>query len=213
MAMVAEIVPMTLPPVETAPVREPAEDQSLVAAARRGDKDAFGRLVDLHEHAVLRAAMAALGSREDAQDVAQESFLVAWRRLSGFRGEASFRTWLLTITWRKALDRRRRLRRLEHRTALARETRHPLDSVAAETPDPERATVAGDLLERARAAIDGLSPKLRDTLRLAISGEYGYGEIAAMLRVPLGTVKWRVGEARRLVAASMNSVPPGRGTP
>ena len=52
-----------------------------------------------------------------------------------------------------------------------------------------------------RAAIDALTPKLRDTLLLAASGEHGYDEIAAMLGVPVGTVKWRVAEARKLISA------------
>ena len=213
MAIVADLVPIPQPTLETAPAREPAEDQALVEAARQGDRVAFGRLVDLYEPAVLRAAMAALGSRDDAEEVAQEAFLVAWRKLSGFRGDATFRTWLLTIAWRKALDRRRRRRLLWQRhVAAPRDGRDPLDSVTTETPDPERAAVARDMLARARAAIDDLSPKLRDTLRLAASGQYGYGEIAAMLNVPLGTVKWRVAEARRLVTAAVGRSPSTRGS-
>jgi DNA-directed RNA polymerase specialized sigma24 family protein len=54
-------------------------------------------------------------------------------------------------------------------------------------------------------AIAGLSPTLRDTLLLAASGEYSYDEISAMLKTPLGTIKWRVAEARRLVAARMDA--------
>jgi RNA polymerase sigma-70 factor (ECF subfamily) len=209
----ADLVTIPLPAVETAPARETAEDRILVDAARQGDREAFGRLVDLHERAVLRAAMAALGSHEDAQEVAQEAFLVAWRRLSGFRGDATFRTWLLTIAWRKALDRRRRRRRLWQRRAdPSREAADPLTAFPSDAPDPERAVVARDLVDRARIAIAGLSPKLRDTLLLAVSGQYGYQEIGAMLGVPLGTVKWRVAEARRQVVASIDRAASTRGT-
>ena len=56
-----------------------------------------------------------------------------------------------------------------------------------------------DLARHATVAIDALSPKLRDALLLAQSGDYGYDEVAAMLKVPVGTVKWRVSEARRQV--------------
>src|SRR3954463_7898610 len=70
-------------------------DADLVARAVRGDAAAFGELVDRHRSAVERAARAALGSHADAEDAAQEAFLVAYQRLASFRGEASFKTWLL----------------------------------------------------------------------------------------------------------------------
>ena len=79
-----------------------------MAAARTGGQAAFGDLVTMHQRVVFRTAMAALGPREDAEDAAQEAFVVAWRKLRGFRGDSTFRTWLLTIAWRKALDKRRK---------------------------------------------------------------------------------------------------------
>jgi RNA polymerase sigma-70 factor (ECF subfamily) len=142
--------------------------------------------------------------REDAEDAAQETFVVAWQKLGGFRGEATFRTWLLTIAWRKALDRRRQRQTLWSRlrsatSKSAAEDVDPLDTLAGREADPERAALASDLARRVRTAITGLSPKLRDTLLLAATGEHTYEEIAAVLGIPLGTVKWRVAEARRLV--------------
>src|SRR6185503_7901171 len=85
-------------------------DAELVARARRGDAEAFGELVDRHRAAVYRAAQAALGSANEAEDVAQEAFLAAYRKMDSYRGDASFKTWLLKIAWRQALTRRRRLR-------------------------------------------------------------------------------------------------------
>jgi len=84
-------------------------DVDLVARARQGDPAAFGELVDRHRPAVYRAALAALGSPADAEDAAQDAFLLAYRRLDSFRGDASFKTWLLTITWHQAINRRRSL--------------------------------------------------------------------------------------------------------
>ena len=87
--------------------RDPARVRELLDQARAGSHEAFGELVTLHERAVFRVTLAALGHRDDAMDAAQDAFVVAWRKLAGFRGDAAFRTWLLTIAWRKALDRRR----------------------------------------------------------------------------------------------------------
>jgi RNA polymerase sigma-70 factor (ECF subfamily) len=83
-------------------------DDSLVERARAGDRDAFAELVDRHRTSALRTAMAVLGDRAMAEDVAQDACLAAWRGLAAFRGDASFKTWLLTITWRTALSQRRR---------------------------------------------------------------------------------------------------------
>ena len=88
-----------------------AVDLALVRRAQAGDDHAFGQLVERNRRAVYRAAYAALGSAQDADDVAQETFVAVYQKLQGFRGDASFRTWLLAIAWRKALDRRRSLSR------------------------------------------------------------------------------------------------------
>jgi Sigma-70 region 2 len=90
-------------------------DAELVDEARSGDSAAFGELVTRHQAAIIRIARIVCRSREEAEDVAQEAFVTAWKRLDSFRGEAQFRSWLLTIAWRHALSRResvwRRLRR------------------------------------------------------------------------------------------------------
>lgn len=180
-------------------------ERALIAAAAAGDQGAFGELVLLHERVAVRTALAALGRQADAEDVAQDAFVIAWRKLSHFRGEASFRTWLLTIVWRQALARRRAQQRWWQRFVPVGETVEEGRFVARLTslePDPEQQTVDRDRLRKTAAAITRLSPKLRDTLLLAASGEHGYDEIGRMLGVATGTVKWRVAEARRLVTAA-----------
>jgi RNA polymerase sigma-70 factor, ECF subfamily len=177
-------------------------DVELVARARQGDPAAFGELVERHRSSVYRAALAALRSHADAEDAAQESFLLAWRRLDTFRGQASFKTWLLTIAWHQAINRRRSLSQV-WRVIVQPRSEEEADAVMATAagagPTPEQA-VAGEQLRRGiREAIRALSPKLRDALLLAQAGDYTYDEIGAMLNTPLGTIKWRVSEARRVV--------------
>lgn len=193
-----------------ASVGDSPEIRALVASAQTGDQAAFGVLVAMHERVVFRTALAALGSREDAEDAAQEAFVMAWRRLPGFRGDSTFKTWMLTIAWRKALDRRRARRAWWSRQITSSgsawaDDKSPLDDVAADAPTPERAALAKDLADRARDEIARLTPKLRDALLLAASGEHRYDEIAALLGIPLGTVKWRVSEARRLLTARLEA--------
>jgi RNA polymerase sigma-70 factor (ECF subfamily) len=186
--------------------RESAQVRVLVEAARAGDREAFGDLVTLHQRVVYRTALAALGAHEDAEDATQDAFVVAWQKLPGFRGDAMFRTWLLTIVWRKALDRRRQRRSWWQRTqpSTLDSMLDPIELLAGTSPDPERAAVSRDLADRVRAEIGRLTPKLKDTLLLASSGEHTYDEIATLLGVPLGTVKWRVAEARRVIVERLD---------
>jgi len=188
-------------------------DADLVARAREGDPAAFGELVNRHRVAVYRAALAALGSHAEAEDAAQEAFLSAFRRLASFRGDASFKTWLLTIAWHEAINTRRGLRRMWRHMIEPRRGDHgdhgyddesdSIGSIAAAASTPEQQAAYQALSRAIRRIIRGLPPKLRDTLLLAQSGDYSYDEIGAMLGAPLGTIKWRVSEARRLVRSSL----------
>jgi RNA polymerase sigma-70 factor (ECF subfamily) len=170
-------------------------DPELVERARRGDDAAFGTLVDRHRTAVFRAALAALGTREDAEEVAQEAFVAAFQHLQDFREDASFKTWLLSIAWRKALTRRRTVR-----TFLRRFVQPPEDT-EWQVPDAgrtqEQAVLDDELHGHIRREIARLAPKFRDALLLASAGEHSYNDIAGMLGIPVGTLKWRVNEARR----------------
>jgi len=181
-------------------------DAELVERARQGDGVAFGELVDRHRSAVYRAALAALRSPADAEDAAQDAFLTAYRRLSSFRGESSFKTWLLTIAWHQAINQRRGLKRWWRLIADSgsgegdpgiEEVRSAELQLRDRSPEQLLADdrLRGDL-ER---AIRDLPPRLRDPLLLAQSGDYKYDEIGAMLAKPVGTIKWRISEARRLV--------------
>jgi RNA polymerase sigma-70 factor (ECF subfamily) len=183
-------------------------DVDLVARARQGDPAAFGELVDRHRTAVYRAAVAALGSHADAEDAAQDAFLVAFRRLDTFRGDASFKTWLLTIAWHQAINHRRSLSRVWRRMIAPKdqgEAEAVLENVAAAGPTPEAVTAHHELRQEVQRAIRTLSPKLRDALLLSQSGAYTYEEIGTMLNAPVGTIKWRVSEARRVVRRRLHA--------
>ena len=183
-------------------------DPELVERARRGDDAAFGTLVDRHRSSVFRAALAALGSPEDAEEVAQEAFVAAHRYLRDFREDASFKTWLLAIAWRKALTRRRNVR-----TLLRRFVQPPEDTewqVADSGQSQEQSLLDDELRGHLRRQIAMLAPKLRDALLLASAGDDSYTDIAGVLGIPVGTLKWRVSEARRQLKARLAGLGYGR---
>ena len=185
-------------------------DLDLVRRAQAGDSDAFGELVERNRRAVFRAALAALGSAAEADDVAQDAFVMAYRKLSSFRGEAAFRTWLLAIAWRKALDRRKSLSRWLRVTSVPPDSdadaSNWIEHMPADQRTQEEDLAAAQLQRKVKLLIRTLPRKLRDALLLAGSGDYTYEQISHILGVPVGTVKWRVSEARRVLKQKLVAV-------
>ena len=209
LTLMASEVPITRSePVVSNP--DSAIDLALVRRAQAGDDQAFGQLVERNRRAVYRAAFAALGSAEDAEDVAQETFVAVYQKLQGFRGESAFRTWLLAIAWRKALDRRRSVTRWLRMTVTHDRADGDERDMVEQMPDTSRSqedVLSDEDLQRTVKRLIGTLPrKLRDALLLSGSGDYSYEQIGSMLGIPVGTVKWRVSEARRLLKKKLASV-------
>lgn len=205
---------LTRPSIDRVTATELATDPDLelVRRAQAGDVQAFGDLIERNQRAVFRAALAAVGSATEADDVAQEAFVTAFQKLQGFRGDAAFKTWLLAITWRKAIDRRKSVTRWMQRLvspAHSEETGeewNPMDRLAAGGQSQEDELVTSDLQRRLKPLIASLPKKLRDALLLAGSGDHTYEEIGQMLKIPTGTVKWRVSEARKVLKQKMSAM-------
>lgn len=165
-------------------------EPALVAYARAGSADAFGRLVQMHQQA-LRAFLRRLcNNAADADDLAQETFVFAWEHIARFDPTRSFRPWLFGIAWRKSRERKRGFLRL-----IRRETR------AAETSDTAYHTDPGLKLDLAKATAT-LPAEQRAALLLCLGCEFSHAEAAEALALPLGTVKSHVARGReKLIAA------------
>ena len=170
----------------------------LVALARTGDRAAFGRLIEDHLAAARRLALAAVGQPVDADEAVQEASVAAWMRLHALQDPAAFRGWFMRIVWRKALDRRRSVRAWFERFGASSPDERPLDFAAAD-PSPDALLISRELALAIGQVVRALPKKLRDPFLLAASGDHGYDEIALLLGIPIGTVKWRISEARRLI--------------
>ncbi len=176
---------------------------------RAGNREAFDRLMLHHQDAVVNAVTYYLQNHEDALDVAQETFLKAYRGLARFRGQCSFRAWILRIALNTARSLRAR-RRSKKRGGGSRRVLAPWPSTDSSDagdplgriPDPDTSSAPGRLLERKEVkeaieqAIVGLDDDAREIIILRdISGK-SYESIAAALDLPMGTVKSRVYRAR-----------------
>lgn len=138
----------------------------------------------------FRVAYAVLRHREDAEDVAQDAFAKAYRNFRQLRDRDRFRAWLVRITWRLALDRRRSDRR--------RTSRHQeIDAAPAAAPAPDDEMLARERASKVWEAIDALPPKLRIVVVLSGIEEHDVSEVAKLLDVPAGTVKSRLFLARQ----------------
>jgi len=172
-----------------------SEDEGLVRRFQGGDEAAFDELVERHRRRVFGLACRLVGEGE-ADDLAQEVFLAAYRSLTTFRGESTFSTWIYRITVHVCSHhlRRRRLptTELEEDYANAR-----LDH------DPVRLVLRGELKERVHQAIDALPYKLRLVLVLRDMHGLSYEEIAQVANCPVGTVRSRLHYASAKLAAHL----------
>ena len=180
-------------------------DEDLVARAQGGNHDAWTELVHRHHAAVFRAAHAALVSSADADDAAQEAWIAAWKALGEFRGQSAFRTWLLTIAWRKALDRRRGVAAWMRMLRIDRSADDVAGAVELIAAGASAEANALDHAARGRVKrlVKGLPRAHRDALLLMATRDVPYAEAAEMLGIPVGTLKWRVSDARRMLRERM----------
>ena len=167
------------------------DQENIIARARRGDADAFEQLVVAYREQVFRLALRMCGSEADADEVAQEAFLSAWKALPNFRGESQFSTWLYQLTTHAAID----LMRREKRQIAAADDITEV-SAADPAPSPQQQAEQSEQREIVRDAILQLAPEQREVVVLRFMEELSYEEIGAVLKLPSGTVKSRLNRAK-----------------
>ena len=162
-----------------------------IARARQGDADAFSHLVHSYETSVYRLALRMCGNPHDAEEVAQEAFVAAWKGLPSFRGESKFSSWLYQLTTNAAINFLRKEKR--HRGAV------PLEDGAelAAEGTPQQAAEAAELREALQQALDSLTPEHRQIFLLRQMRQLSYEEIGQLLGLESGTVKSRLNRAKK----------------
>jgi RNA polymerase sigma-70 factor (ECF subfamily) len=176
------------------------QDLDLIRQAAGGDRTAFQALVERHQASVLRLARAITRDAGDAEDVLQETFLAAFRALEGFRGEASVRTWLMTIT-------RNTAQRLGRRRSGSPAFLEPLSELGIQAGwgDPERHTEQQQDRASLLRAMDRLTEEEREILVLRELEEIPGDEVAGLLGLSLPAMKSRLHRARLRFAAAVRA--------
>lgn len=174
-------------------------DRELIEACRDVQDDrfeaAFEELYRRYRDRVYSIAYRITGSTTDAMDVVQESFRVLFLKISTFRFDARFSTWLFRIVVNCSIDLRRRERQRSGRQGQSIQNLHEGTEPADESRDPLASAETSELGEQVQSAIARLSPKLRAILVLRYLEGLSYDEIAETLEVQLGTVKSRLARA------------------
>jgi RNA polymerase sigma-70 factor (ECF subfamily) len=174
-------------------IRMDGGDELQVAQAKGGDQDAFRGLVERHSRSLLRLAYRMTGNEHDAEEVVQEAFLRAYKRLDRFEARANFGTWLYRIGVNCALDlMRKRKQQTSNRQQPASDdldAMDPLDTVVSTDPGPDRLMLSGELRERVTVAMSELSPVERTAFVLRHFEGQSIEEIGRALGLGAGATK------------------------
>jgi RNA polymerase sigma-70 factor (ECF subfamily) len=181
-------------------------DGELVAATKSGNAEAFEKLVFRYERRALSVAQRIVNNREDAEDVAQESFHKAFRHIRAFEGKSLFSTWLTRIVMNEAFMLLRRRRRVfEVSQESADDSTNSLSvAFVDQSPNPEQSCWRRERAKMLTEAISRLSPKLRRTILLHDIEEYSMNETARILNTSIPAVKSRLSHGHQKLRGMMN---------
>lgn len=181
-------------------------DQQLVVRAQHGDQQAFGLLVSKYQRKLARLLSRLIRDPAEVEDVAQETFIKAYRALGSFRGDSAFYTWLYRI----GINTAKNFLVSQGRRAP---TRTEFDSEEAESFEegdllrdintPERMLFSKEIGETVNAAMEALPDELRTAITLREIEGMSYEDIAKMMDCPIGTVRSRIFRAREAVAEKL----------
>ena len=182
------------------------EDRDLILKARRGDVDAYNALVSRWEKRVYTYLVRAVGDREDALDLAQETFLKAYRGLARLENVERFPQWLFRIAHNESISMHRR-----NRMQFDYDSEPELP--AAEAVSPRALGPGSELRLAVEQALDRLTPEQREAVVLKVYQGFKFDEIAAIVGCPASTIKSRVYSGMEALKTILGPTPPVGVTP
>ena len=178
---------------------DPTSATACVRRLQRGDTIAFEILVRRHEKAVFNLLYRMLGDYDDAAETAQEVFLSAYRAIGQFRGDANFSTWLYRIALNHAITRRKSTSTHHRRVVPIAGT----DIIDETQLGPAESLEKKELRERVQRALNDLAPEDAAVILMRDLQDIPYEDVARVLKVPVGTVKFRLHRARQALKARL----------
>jgi len=176
-------------------------DLELVKRVQRGERGAFDLLVIRYQHKVVKLVARLLRDPTEAEDVAQEAFVKAYRAIGSFRGDSAFYTWLYRIavnTARNSMASRQR-RPLDYEAELSESEQSAVEARMRHLDTPEAAALSEEIHGTVNRAVEELPEDLRTAIILREIEGLSYEEIAAAMDCPVGTVRSRIFRAREAI--------------
>ena len=178
------------------------DDRDYVNRILDGEERAFNELVNKYYGNVYNLAYRMLNNADDAKEIAQDAFVKIHKTLPNFRGNASLKTWIMRITLRLSLNKRRdRSRSAWERLGLNRDGKPKL--LFSRSQSPEAKLISDEIDNQVRNLIDGLPEDMRQIIILNSFEDLSYDEIGQILKIPIGTVSSRLYSARKLLSAQL----------
>lgn len=181
-------------------------DESLVAAARDGDRAALEELLSRHQSRIYRYGMKMCGDPEDAQDVLQETLIALSKNIGGFRGDAALSTWLYTVARSFCLKKRRKSRYAPKYMQSIESEGHEVAQLSSDAPTPDDALSGREVEEALERAISDLDPEQREVLVLRDMEGLTAPEVSSVLGISVPAVKSRLHRARLAVRDQVKSL-------
>ena len=184
-----------------------SDENQLIAKSKRGDVESFNMLVLRYQDYIYSIAYRIIGEADGAADVAQDTFLTAYRKLTSFRG-GNFKAWLARIATNACYDelRKQKRRPQDYLEEMPGSEMYDEPPIAADAPNPEQEAVRADLNRALQDCIGGLSTDQRMVLVLCDVQSMSYQEVADSLGAELGTVKSRLSRARLAMRRCLQAV-------
>ena len=172
-----------------------AEETALIDGIVSGQSSKFEVLVGNYQQRIYGTLLGMLGSRQDAEDVTQETFITAFRKLDQFEQRSSFYTWLHRIAFNAAIDLQRRKKRAKNQF-VSRDSLEISEPADRQSESPAMIVMAKETAARVQLALSRLDEERRNIIVLRDLQGIDYAEIATILDIPVGTVRSRLHRAR-----------------
>jgi RNA polymerase sigma-70 factor (ECF subfamily) len=177
-----------------------AADFALVEEARKGNEKAFAKLMNRYRDSIYYMLLKMVSNQSDAEDLTIEAFGKAFRNLDSYTPKFAFSTWLFTIATNNCVDF---IRKKQMSPAPFDSYQDTIDNVTvniqSDLPDPEESLINHQKIAALKDIVNQLKPRYRSLIQLRYYKEYSYEEIAAELKIPIGTVKAELFRAKTLL--------------
>jgi len=181
-------------------------EENLIKKVKKGDRNAFAELVDLYKDKVYKVSYRMLGNRQEAEDVAQETFLRVYANIDSYDPSYKFSTWIYRIASNLSIDQLRKRKQIYSldKQVEGTEGLEWHDRLSDPGQGPEDQLLTGEIQGQVQEAINSLTPKYRSIMILRYLEDLSLNEISEVLKLPVSTIKTRIHRGRETLRKKLN---------